>query len=100
MIGSGESSRSRFDGPQIGVVTRSRHSTGPAGHDAAVHRGTIWAGLINNVVLKKPRTTLTCSRSWEIGRPGCSEEEKEAHLAANVFASEPARRRRVWQCQR
>lgn len=45
MTGSGESSRSSFDGPQIGVVTRSRHSTGPAGHDAAVHRGTIWAGL-------------------------------------------------------
>lgn len=39
MTGSGESSRSSFDGPQTGVVTRSRHSTGPAGHDAAVHGG-------------------------------------------------------------
>lgn len=41
-------------------------------NDAAAHRGMAWAQLINDMVLKKPRTTLTCSRSWDMSRPAAA----------------------------
>lgn len=50
-------------------------------HDAAAHCGMAWSRLIKNMIPKKPRTTLTCSRSWGMSRPAAAGEKGEAHLA-------------------